>query len=226
MSHFTVAVFSKEPDDVDKLLEPFYEALPACSPFMEFVENERADVDDVAQRRGYWRNPQGYWDEWTIGGPLCGILRLKPGCTAQHSKHTWVHDDFTYPDGRCAQALVADCDFTPDPKVYAEALRRWEVLVEGAPLRKDEPAIFSFLRPQYYINQYGSKEGYASHEARMNTYAFITADGRWIAPGCMGSFGIDDSTRDSQQEYNAMFDAYIKQAAEEGLFITVVDCHI
>lgn len=226
MSHFTVAVFSKEPDDVDELLEPFYEAHPAGSPYMEFVEDERADMDEVAQKRGYWQNPQGYWDAWSIGGRLCGILRLKPGRLSQHSKHTWAGADLAYPAGRCTQALVADCDFDPDPDEYAAALRRWEVLVEGAPLKKDEPVIFSFLRPQYYIDQYGTKEAYANHEARVSTYAYITADGRWIAPGCMGSFGMDDSTQESQLQYNAMFDAYVKQAAEEGLYITIVDCHI
>ncbi len=226
MSHFTVAVFSRELDDVDALLEPFYEAHPAGSPYMEFVEDESAEVDDVAQRRGYWHNPQGYWDWWTIGGRWCGMLRLKPGCTGRRGTRSWANENLTYAPDRCDQARVVDCDFTPDTDLYAKAIRRWEVVVEGAPLKKDEPEIFSFLKPQYYTEKYGSKESFANHESRLSTYAYITADGKWIAPGRVDFFGFDDSTQKSQLEYDALFEVYLKQAAEEGLYITIVDCHI
>lgn len=226
MSHFTVAVFSKDPTDVDKLLEPFYEAHPAGSPYMEFVEDAGAEVDDVAQKRGYWHNPQGYWDWWTIGGRWCGMLRLKDGKTGTRGERSWANQDFVYATNVCDQALVADCDFSPDPEAYAKAIRRWEVVVEGSPRREDEPEMLTFLKPEYYIDKYGSKEAFATHESCFNTYAYITADGHWVAPGRVGLFGFDDSTQKSQLEYDALLAAYLKQAAEDGLHITIVDCHI
>ena len=43
MSHFTVAVFSKTPGDVEGLLAPFIEQVDADSPYAEFVEDEDCD---------------------------------------------------------------------------------------------------------------------------------------------------------------------------------------
>lgn len=226
MSHFTVAVFSRKPDDVDELLKPFYEAHPAGSPYMEFVEDETVEVDDVTQKRGYWHNPQGYWDWWTVGGRWCGMLRLKDGCKGVCGERSWANADFVYAPGMCDQARVADCDFAPDSKAYAKAQRFWEIVVEHAPRRDDESDFLTFLRDQYYIDLYGTKEAYATHEARFHPYAYITADGKWIAPGRVGFFGTDDSTMKSQLEYDGLLDDYLKQAAEESLYITIVDCHI
>lgn len=226
MSHYTVAVFSKRPEDVDELLEPFYEGHPPGSPYMEFVENEAEEFDEAAQKHGYWQNPQGYWDWWEIGGRWHGMLRLKSGCEGRCAARSKFSTKPRCQSGSCDQALVADCDFSSNAEKYAWALRFWEVVVEGAQQKDGEPQYSSFLRPQYYIERFGMKERFAEHTAKFVTYAFVQADGEWVAPGRVCFFGSDDSTKDSQEEYEEKLEAYLAQAAEEGLYITIVDCHI
>ena len=64
MSHFSVAVFSRTPGDVEELLAPFIEQVDADSPYAEFVESTDCDFDEDAKAKGYWRNPNARWDWW------------------------------------------------------------------------------------------------------------------------------------------------------------------
>lgn len=226
MSHYTVAVFSHSPGDVDELLEPFYENHPPASPYMEFVENEAEDFDEDAQKRGYWHNPHAYWDWWEIGGRWHGMLRLKKGASGRCAASSPLSTNAKCKPGTCDQARASDCDFSLDEEAYKWALRFWEVSVEGAACEEDGDEYATWLTPEYYIDKYGTKERFAEHRASFAPYAFIRADGEWVAPGRVGFFGSDSSTRDSQEVYDAKLIAYLKQAAEEGLYITIVDCHI
>ena len=62
MSHFSVAVFSQTPGDVEALLAPFDEQVEAGSPYAEFLRNEEYDWDKAVGAKGYWRNPNARWD--------------------------------------------------------------------------------------------------------------------------------------------------------------------
>ena len=210
MSHFTVAVFSRSPDDVETMLDPFYEGVDCNSEYAEFVEDDGCDYDERAGAKGYWCNPSAKWDWYSIGGRWSGLLRLKNS------------------DNTVDSARVLECDFSPDKEEYDQAVRFWEVVVDGQPLRdgEKEEDFSSWYKPQYFIDQYRTKENYAEQLSMFSTYAFLTADGEWNEPGEMGWFGFADTTADSRDAYNKAFDAYLKQAHNEDLFITIVDCHI
>jgi hypothetical protein len=228
MSHFTVAVFSRSPAEVDMLLEPYCEGVDSGSPYAEFEEEEGADFDAVAGKRGYWRNPNAHWDWYGIGGRWMGLLKLKEGKTGRYGKPSWMNEDVPRDPGHCDQALVVDCDFSPDPDAYDRALRMWEIQVEDSPLREDERPEdhVRFYKPEYYIRQYGTKEKYAKNQSAFHTFSFVTADGEWIEEGHMGWFGISDTTVDSREAYQDEFEAYLKLAETEGMYITIVDSHI
>ena len=127
--------------------------------------------------------------------------------------------------GRGDGARVADCDFSPDTSRVARLQREWEVLVEGAAQREGEDFI-SIWKPEYYLQRYGDKETYIRRETAFSTYAFVTADGAWHEQGRMGWFGFDDATNESMNQYEKEFQAYLQEARENGLAITIVDCHI
>jgi len=42
----------------------------------------------------------------------------------------------------------------------------------------------------------------------------------------MGWFGCDNATVEKRKTYKERFDAYLKEAQEQGLFISVYDFHI
>ena len=84
----------------------------------------------------------------------------------------------------------------------------------------------SIWKPEYYLQRYGDKETYIRRETAFSTYAFVTADGAWHEQGRMGWFGFDDATNESMNQYEKEFQAYLQEARENGLAITIVDCHI
>jgi hypothetical protein len=42
----------------------------------------------------------------------------------------------------------------------------------------------------------------------------------------MGWWGMDDATAESRETFLESFEAFLKEAQEQNLFITIVDCHI
>ena len=213
MSHFSVAVFCHNIDEVAELLEPFSENLTVQPPYGEFVEDKECEYDETAKAKGYWCNPNAKWDYWGIGG-FRGMLKLLPGKTGYNTSN-----------GRCDAALVADCDFSPSESEIHQAARMWEVLVEGDKPRENEN-FFNLWKPEYYLERYGDKETFIRRKTAFNTYAFVTAGGEWHEPGRMGWFGLDDATNESTNRYEAKFREYLQDAREKGLAVTIVDCHI
>ena len=228
MSHFNVAVFTRKPDDLPKLLDPFNEDVDVDSPYAEFEEDEDGELNEALGKRGYWHNPNAKYDYWVCGGRWRGQLKLKDGRTGAYGEASWMNKNAVVDVTRCDMALVSDCDLTDDPEAYEQALRAWEILVEGAPLRDSEKET-DFLRlykPEYYIRQYGTKENYAHSLSMFHTFAFVTADGDWHETGAMGWFGVDSSTVESRTAYQEQFAEYLKEAEKQGLYIAIVDMHI
>lgn len=225
MSHFSVAVFSRKPGDVETLLAPFNEQVAPGGPYAVFVRDESGQLDGKGQAKGYWHNPNARWDWWVIGGRWRGLLLLRPGKSGYIAPLEPWHKDFVYPPHRCDAALVADCDFSPNEAQIRRAARMWEVCVEGDEPREDED-LLKLWEPECYLERYGDKETFIRRKTAFNTYAFVTAGGEWHEPGRMGWFGLDDATNESTNRYEAEFRAYLQEAREKGLAVTIVDCHI
>lgn len=254
MSHFTVAVFSHSPDEVDTLLAPFdeqseeyYEIVPASRSIEEYrAEYESANKNDYPTFEdyienyhgyiiedgvvGYRSNPNAKWDWYQTGGRWMGSLRLKEGCTGNDGDISWAtHPSRIGVEGRCDQALLKDVDLSPDPEEYAKAVRFWEVVVEGDAVREDEDKsdFYTFWKPEYYIQQFGTKENYAIDRSKFGTWAIITPDGEWYEKGDMGWFSYAVSTAESREAYDNVFDAAVAKYLEDpDIWITIVDCHI
>jgi hypothetical protein len=77
VSHFCLIVATATRDGVRDALYPFWDddrdEGPA-QPHFVFVEDRHADINPSTGRRGYWRNPQGKWDGWMIGGKWAGLF--------------------------------------------------------------------------------------------------------------------------------------------------------
>ena len=254
MSHFSVAVLSYAPDDVEKLLEPFCES----SENPEYLEFEEADetmdeiretferekkqnetLEDFVNRwYGYTYNeeldvceypynPNAKWDWWELGGRWGDMLKLKPGCQGNHGERNWTNSEKSPRDGYCSQAQLKDIDLSPDQKIYNDAIRFWEVAIEGNPIREEEnPEQFrTFYRREYYLEQFRDKEHYARDCASFSTWALVTPNGEWYENGEMGWFGAHDATAESRAEYESEFQRALSEA-DPNLWLSIVDCHI
>lgn len=254
MSHFTVAVFSHSPEDIEELLEPFNE----CPVNPEHVELIPADesMDDIRamyeqEKRegesfeafvsryygyayneeldecGYLCNPYAKWDWYQLGGRWSDSLKLKPGCTGNCGERSWTNESFPPRDGYCDQARLKDVDFAMDQDAYNAAARFWEIVVEGQPLRDGETA--EQFRPwftrEYYLSQFGDKDTYARDMASFSPWAFVTPDGEWHENGEMGWFGANNANADSRRKFEDTLRKTLLEA-DPNVWISIVDCHI
>ena len=56
-------------------------------------------------------------------------------------------------------------------------------------------------------------------------YATISTDGRWMAPGKMGWFGVSSDSTDDRIGYWEAANAYI-EALPDDTWLVALDCHI
>lgn len=156
-------------------------------------------------------NPKSRWDWYQEGGRWdCQIMRLKNGTYTNH-------------------AQVKDIDFSPEPlddETLAWCKRFWEINVEGAePKDDDERGEFADLwTKEYYLERYGTFEKYIEFRQGFYTHAFIL-DGEWYESGKMGWWAIDDSTKDSFNEYHKKLLEVVSNL-DPNDWVTIVDCHI
>lgn len=105
--HFTLLVICGPGEDpYDKMLPYQATDLNPDVPriFLEFVEDEDADVDPETGKRGFWQNPDAEWDWCRIGTPRGSILPATRGLA-------WYHDG--YGDRyRRDTARTGDCRFS------------------------------------------------------------------------------------------------------------------
>lgn len=232
MSHYAVAVIHRKDQDIEELLAPFDENLQV-EKYVEYTRQEAIDYarkhykTDKMSDQECWKmladdagegmtdsegniystyNPQSKWDWWTEGGRWSGMLKLKNGGTAD-------------------SARIGDIDFTPDEGTYEQSLRFWDVVVDHQP-EKDGEDYFSIYNEQYYREFYGDRETFARQQAAFSTYAVLTPDGTWNAPGNMGWWGVSsESGEESRKWYDQYMDRFIANA-DPDLILTIADCHI
>lgn len=154
-------------------------------------------------------NPKSKWDWYVEGGRFSNMLKLKEDGSLVNS------------------AYAREIDFSVIQEDYNNAIRFWEVYVEGQePQTEEEKSYISYIRKEYYIDRYKAKENYAKHCATIHTYAVLTPDGNWFEPGKMGWFGVSHAKVEEEIEFEKNFDKYIQMAIENDWMITIVDCHI
>ena len=228
MSHYSVAVFSRKGQDIEELLAPYDENMKVEPYVWKSREEAVAYARENFKTEGKtddecWRmaaedsetdedgniystyNPRSAWDWWTVGGRWGGMLRV---------------------NGKPADSgRVGDMDFPVDRGAYEAALRFWDVVVDHKPAGPGEVP-FSLYSEEYYREYYGDRETYARQMASFSTYAVITPDGEWHAPGRMGWFGCSSESADESRDWYGHYKERFLDAADPDWILTIIDCHI
>lgn len=141
-------------------------------------------------------NPNSKWDWYQIGGRWPGMLKLKNG----------------YVD----QARFGDIDWIAMKKErIRDKHNQWNEHLAGR----------NRLWANNMLSQYGTMENYINTNNHL-TYAIITDDSQWHAPGEMGWFGCSsESDKESQKWSDEYYDRFLTNLSPDTL-ITIVDCHI
>jgi len=157
-------------------------------------------------------NPDAKWDYYTIGGRWHGMLTLKQGKTGLRDTSTFGKDASKGYDA----AFVSDIDF--------EAMKQYE-LSQLPPYEKEMKN--PYMKEEYMRKRFPTEEDYIERMSAFHTYAVITPDGKWHAPGNMGWFGISSETPEEERAWQfGYYDRFIKPAIENNWYVVIVDCHI
>lgn len=211
------------PPDYTRVDVPYKELYPSFEEYM--MESIGMVKDEETGRYGYYTNPNAKWDWFVIGGRWRGMVKLKPGKLGNLGLDGY-DDGTAIKEGYCDQAMISDVDFSINAEAYQTAIRFWEIHVEGQEPQAGEEELLKGFHwgPEYYTNQYASKEQYAQEQASFHTWAILTPDGEWYEAGDMGWFGMHNATMESREEYQADMQALLNDWKE--CYITIVDCHI
>ena len=212
---------------------PFKELYPTFENYLEDYHDLTKDEETLDY--GYWENPNAKWDWWQIGGRWAGLLKVSLDCeNCGIGEKSWgwgSENPYTNTDKykKVDSARIKDLIFPDYEKEYEKAKRFWEMLIEGQPPKnteEQEQIKWNYYRPEYYLKTYVNKETYAECEATFHTYAIITKDGRWVAKGEMGFWGISSEEKDQVVEYIKKYKENVFDNATDNDYITIVDCHI
>lgn len=232
MSHYAVAVIHRDDQSVKELLAPYNENLDV-EPYIEYTKDEAIAyarehyldknasdeecyeymvddyiVDDNGNLLSTY-NPKSKWDWWEPGGRFSGLLKNKDG-------------------NRIDQGRIKDLVFDLDKSEYRHRLRYWDVVVNDSPLKDGETKdyFFNMFNKEYYTRRYRDAETYAKIMATFSTYAVVTPDGEWHAPGNMGWFGMSDESDESWIDWVSNYDDRFISGSDPNWILTIVDCHI
>lgn len=206
---------------------PYKNLYPTFEQYMkEYGEHE---LDEEMKDYGYWENPNAKWDWWQVGGRWIDNILVKGEDYIKVKRSFFdLSKDKKSPDGYtwASGGIIKDIDFNKTMEgEYEKAIRFWELIVEEQPLKDGEEKPFNMFKKDYYIERYGTKEKYAEYYSTYFTYALLV-DGNWISKGEMGWFGIDDSTKDSEEVYIEKFKEIMSFEENQDKMFVVVDCHI
>lgn len=233
MSHFSVAVFTKPGQTVEELLAPYDENLEV-EPYLKYTRQQAIDearklwstltkdmsdddcwqyiandydADMIGEDGSIYStyNPKSKWDWWEEGGRWSGMLKSN-GETVDSCQ-------------------VQEADFSIDRERYKRSLRFWDVVVDHQPEAKADE-FFSLYKESYYREYYGNRETYARQQAAFVTYAVVTPDNEWHAPGDMGWFGCSSESAEQFRDWYDHYQERFIDSAEPDWTITLVDCHI
>ena len=202
--------------------------------FREYMEDQGYTYRESTDEYGYYSNPNAKWDWWVIGGRWCGELTVPVNCDAEVGERSWTNEDsnpYVHPNKiykKCDCAKVKDLAFPDKQEAWCQAVRFWELYIEGDEPQNDEDRELvehTLYKKEYFLNRYKTKDNYAKYMSSFVTYALITKDGKWNEQGEMGWFGISRNEQDplTWVEY---FTKTVFEDAENDDYITIVDCHI
>ena len=224
MSHFCVAVATKtnSKEEIEKLLEPYWEGLEV-EPY----------TNEYNEKTTY--NPDSKWDWYSIGGRYNNIIIVDKdnedvfedsefGIGMDLSNDVENHPELKRVNG----AKIKDIHLDLMGGDYEKAKRFWELNVEKQEPQNEEEEIsvqFNFYKPEYYVNRYGSKEEYAKLQSMFSTWAFLNEQG-WCEQGNMGWFAFNDANKESIFDFTKKLNEYLKSPEHQEEYLFIVDCHI
>jgi len=185
-------------------------------------------------------NPKSKWDWYDVGGRWRNSLLTKADnqdVIEEKSLQDLINGGanlskkaptgYKWVDG----ARIKDIAFKKAMEfkdTYNKAIRFWETYVEGQEPKTEEEKEdikWAFYEKEHYIERYKTKENYAKKESTFTCWALLDEDG-WHEKGLMGWWGLNDSTKESEELFIEKFTETINKPENQDKYLIIVDCHI
>lgn len=212
----------------------YKEQYPDFDKFM--TEHHEYQKDEKTGKYGYYENPNAKWDWWQVGGRWMGSLLIKedkegfvgnPGTFGNSAPNTpngyiWVDSCFIKDVEWEKMAQIKKFELLSKEGEDGDI---WDILTGKANVPERKRMEYTWYKPEYFIEKFGNKENYIKSQISFGTYAVITPDGKWYAPGDMGWWGISSDSHEEANEFQDKFhENFIEKYPDK--IITIVDCHI
>lgn len=211
-------------------------------------------VDEKTGLYGYWTNPNGKWDWYSIGGRWTGYFLPKDGASGNlgrsgafdnSPRKGWVDQirlgDIDFEAMRAdAEQAANDVYDTIENIVQGRQIPSWTAIIkkhgDNIEAARNEynnhPVIKSFHESDFQWfgidleGEYGQgREAYvAKCRNRVAVTYAVLKDGEWFQKGEMGMFG-DSHGEMTQDSWNEQFCRLIDSLSPDTV-LTLVDCHI
>jgi len=254
MSHFSVAVFTKElGQSIGDLLAPYDENLKVA-PYVsrtkaQLIQDERdflqgayerskdhpdGPAEDILERMKetdeeiYQRATKNMTENLNENGDYISTRNPNSKWDWWTIGGRWGGLLITKVSVRKAKLTKSktyeQCNAAFAADIDFETMRRRE----AEELRPYEVAMKSSLYKESYMRErFPTEDEYVKRLTNFSTYAVVTPDGNWHEPGEMGWFGISGASPEAEREWElSYYDRFTKPAIENNWFITIVDCHI
>lgn len=210
MSHYSVAIISRRPSDIDTLLAPYDEnkRVPHYITKDKLILHELDNFERIKNNAfaEYLADPDAFAEK-ADDGYLKFIANEFP------QRFNWTDEDFY-------QEAIKDWEddaIQPDGSVYSEYNpdSKWDWWYvrgswidgfpeEGDKIKNIDPGVLD----------------------KVVTYAVITPDGKWHAPGEMGWFACSSETDDEWDDWAKHYKERFIDSADPNMYLILVDCHI
>lgn len=216
MSHYTVAVISKDPCEVEELLERYDESIKVepyiCSTREEIINRAK----DLKLK---WIKDMHTYDAETL---LAILTEDKYHYTRTLLACETDEDFLNYERDGCEDDFDDEGNewstYNPDSKWDWYSIGgRWSDSFYDKVKQEWCNSVRICNWDMDYEDEY--------HDKFNCTYAIVTPDGEWFAPGNMGWWGMSSETEDEWKKWEENF-ATVIGLCNPTWFITLVDCHI
>jgi hypothetical protein len=214
MSHFSVAVFHREDQDIEDLLAPYNEEI-VVAPYVKYTREQaiaktRKDIEEYKNGlyAEYLANPEEYAKNCSNEAHLEYLREVFP------KKLNWT-DEECYED---VARYYDEDDKDEEGNLYStyNPNSKWDWYSIGGRWRNFLTTKSGEKVDEDYVSELDFPDDFS-------TFAVVLPNGRWYEAGSMGWWAIVTNRKD---DWEATYKEKFLDKANPDWILTIVDCHI
>jgi len=240
MSHFTVAVFTNsDTQSIEDLLAPYSEEI-TVAPYVALtkdgiIKRERDRIQSITEHQyAEWKKDSVTYEKDCRNPEHIAFLKGFPQYAKQSDEELYQNTISQYEEGEISSDGGILSTYNPNSKWdWYIVGGRWQgllILKNSTHGYRGEPGLMTEMTKNYdaaFVSDIDFEAMQKKAGRSFSTYAVVTPDGIWHAPGEMGWWGMSSDSDAEKSQWDTEYqEKFIKPALEKEWYMTIVDCHI